>query len=365
MINRPPPLLSIIVPVLNEAETLPGLLSTLAQQHGVAFEVILCDGGSTDVSLQSVAALAKEVAFEVRVVNSLRGRGAQLNAGARVARGGWLLFLHADSQFDDPMALVRSLDALKEAMQPSAKAVAGHFALRFKDRCAQSSAAYAYYEFKASLDRAECTHGDQGFLLSRSLFQALGPFDEALPLLEDTRFAEKLRASGRWLLLPADILTSARRFETEGLLQRQVLNAFIMNFSAIGWNEFFKAIPGVYRSQDCASKLRLRPFFEMIHKLLLRRPLRERARLWYLTGGYVRGHAWQLVLAWKVCRNLRTGVSPGQGSEALLKRFDRGFGGLTDNRLGRMVATALVWSWFYLAWGWLRLRDGGLRKHQP
>src|ERR1700674_5517741 len=78
--------------------------------------------------------------------------------------------------------------------------------------------------------RRECTHGDQGFLLRRGFFNAVGPFEESLPMLAETRFAEAVRNRGEWLLLPAEIQTSARRFEIEGLRERQTLNAIITNF---------------------------------------------------------------------------------------------------------------------------------------
>jgi hypothetical protein len=71
----------------------------------------------------------------------------------------------------------------------------------------------------------------------------LGGFDETLELLEDNRFAEAVRKEGGWLLLPAEIVTSARRFETEGLAERQTLNALLMNFAAIGWDAFFRLAP--------------------------------------------------------------------------------------------------------------------------
>src|SRR5687768_8779353 len=82
------PDLSIVIPTLNEAAALPTLLDQLRRQEGLACEIIVADGGSTDAT----AALAQQAG--ARVLGAPRGRGAQMNAGARVATAGHLLFLH-------------------------------------------------------------------------------------------------------------------------------------------------------------------------------------------------------------------------------------------------------------------------------
>lgn len=343
------PELSIIVPTLNEAEALPGLFSMLTAQRDVAFEVILSDGGSTDGTVERAGRLGEEAPFACTVLKGERGRARQLNAGAGTARGETLLFLHADSFLVDSLALRRSLDALSAVIADGGdEKVAGHFALRFDRRDESPSPAYRYYEFKARLDRPGCTHGDQGFMLLCAFFRNVGPFDESLPLLEDTRLAEKIRSEGRWLLLPAEIRTSARRFETEGLYERQLLNALIMNFAAIGWDAFFRAVPGIYRGQDGAGRLRLHPFLNAIRELLRPLPWRERCRLWYETGRFVRANAWQLALALDVRRNFRRGVPLEEMTNPALDLFDRWFDRLTDHPPGRLVATALVRCWFFL-----------------
>ena len=354
------PTLSIIVPVLNEAETLPALFATLAVQSDLLFEIILSDGGSIDGTVEQARQLAKESPFACTVVSGESGRGRQLNTGAAVAQGETLLFLHADSSFTDPRALYKGVVALEEAISARANdQVAGHFALRFL-RCDDTpSLAYTYYEYKARLDRSGCTHGDQGFLLRRTFFQSVGPFDEALPLLEDTRLAEKIRQAGTWILLPAEIWTSARRFEIEGLYERQLLNALLMNIAAIGWEAFFRAAPGIYRRQDRTQRLQLLPFLAKIQELLRLLPWRERFRLWYRTGCYVRGNAWQLALAWEVRRQFRQGVALSEMTTPCLHVFDRCFDRLTDHPPGRLASMILVWSWFHLTRWRLRLQRAG------
>jgi hypothetical protein len=197
-------------------------------------------------------------------------------------------------------------------------------------------------------------------LLSRSFFTELGGFDEALPLLEDTRFAEAAREAGELLLLPAEIIASSRRFESEGLLPRQVLNALVMNFAAIGWDDFFRAAPEVYRRQDRTRPLELLPFLRLVRMLLQPLPRRARFRLWYGTGVYVRSQGWQLGFALDCRRNFRNGWASGAGPTPCLNRFDRWFDRLTDHPPGRLATALLVRAWFALTL--LRLHCRALLK---
>jgi len=346
--------LSIIIPVFNEEASLGSIFGMLSRQREVIFEVLLADGGSTDGTTARAASLALASPFPCRLLSCERGRGRQLNVGARAATAEMLLFLHADSEFPDSLALRKGLDAL---VASGDMRVAGRYALRFVLPAARYDFGYYFYECKARLDRPECTHGDQGFLLRRSFFSEIGPFDESFPLLEDTRLAERVRREGRGLLLPSEILTSARRFETEGLCERQLLNALIMNFAAIGWDEFFRVVFGIYRSQDLARRLQLLPIFRAIRELLQQSPWRQRFALWQRTGAYVRPNAWQLIFALDTHRNFRRGLPPGEGETPLLEWFDRWYGPITDHPPGRLAAAALVWLWFQLTLLWLRFRE--------
>jgi rSAM/selenodomain-associated transferase 2 len=350
--------LSVIVPILNEAENLPALFAMLSRQERVAFELILADGGSTDGTAVLAEELTAALPFAIRIVHSEKGRGRQLNAGARAAAAGTLLFLHADSAFPDALALRRGLDMLAAAIARRGDCrAAGRFALRFDVPPDRYGFGYYYYECKARLGRPEGIHGDQGFLLPRTFFDSLGSFDETLELLEDNRFAEAVRREGEWLLLPAEVVTSARRFEAEGLYERQLLNALIMNFAAIGWDDFFRAASGIYRQQDLVGRLRLLPFFRAIRGLLQQLPVRRRFKLWYRTGCYVRPNAWQLAFAFDARRNFRRGLPAGEGRTLWLDWFDRWYPPLTDHPPGRLAAAGLVWLWFHLTLLRLRLRD--------
>ncbi len=338
--------LSIIIPVLNEADTLLGLLRNLAEQQGVAPEVIICDGSSTDGTLEEAERLSADFPFPVRMVTTPPGRPRQMNAGAAAAAGKHLLFLHADSRLPDPLALRKGLDALAAAVaRKGDERVAGRFALRFDRPDHAPSWGYYHFECKARLDRRECTHGDQGFLMRRPLFDAVGPLDESIPMLAETRLADAVRVMGEWVLLPAEILTSARRFETEGLRERQTLNAIITNFAAAGWDAFFRELPGLYESQKSAGRLDLSLLLRMTARLMAALPRRDRFRLWYATGRYVRDNAWQLALACDTRRSFQRGLPPGTGETPALAFYDRHLDRLTDNPPGTVAAALLTWLW--------------------
>lgn len=342
------PRLSIIVPVLNEVASLPGLLDDLARQRGVACELLLCDGGSDDGTVALAGRLLPTLPFPAQFLAAPRGRAAQMNAGAAAATGAHLLFLHADSAFSEADALAVGLAALATA----GPRVAGRFALRFARTAAAPSFPYYFYEAKARLNRPDCIHGDQGFLLARDFFYDLGGFDDELPLLEDDRLSARIFRQGRWLLLPREIITSARRFEVEGLYERQVISAIMLNFAALDCTPFFATLGDLYRRQDCTRRLALGPLLAGIDDFMRSRPWRARWRIWRATGSYVRPQAWQLAFLLDQRRNFRRGLPPGGGALTHLARHDRWFDRLTDHAIGRLAATLLTWSWFRL----LRLR---------
>ncbi len=355
----PVPELAIIVPVLNEAGAVGSFVERLAEQRDVDFELVFADGGSSDGTCGIIRELGARFSFPITLRSSPPGRGRQLNAAARCTTASWLLFLHVDSRLVDPCALRRGLDLLAEALdRQGGHAMAGHFALRFCDQGEGSPFGFYFYETKARLDRPECIHGDQGFLLPRRFFLEVGPFDETLSILEDNRLAERIRLQGRWLLLPAEIETSARRFLVEGLAERQVLNALIMNFAAIGWQDFFREASTIYRTQDQAGRLDLLPYLELIRHLLGGLPWQRKLELWQQTGRYVRSHGWQLALAWDARRSYQRKIPPGEGPMPTLAFFDRWYDRLTDNPVGRFAATLLVWGWFQALRLVLRLRSG-------
>ncbi len=347
------PNLSIIIPTLNEATNLPSLLQDLANQQAVSFEVLVSDGGSTDVTCPLAIAFLTGQGMPFQVLNGPAGRGRQMNLAAEHAGGRWLLFLHADSRLNDQHLLRNGLDRLEQACSPAAGIcrAAGHFTLKFDLPAEQTHLGFAFYEAKARLNEAGCTHGDQGFLLSSAFFAEVGPFREDLPVMEDTLLAETVRQQGRWLLLPGDIHTSPRRFLVEGLAARQTLNALLMNFLFVGWEDFLREAPTIYRQQRSAAGLQLAPFRREIIDRLRKMPFRQRWQLWYATGAYVRSQAWQLGFFFEVRRCFRSGMPLPTNFSVEDRPFRRWFDRLTDHPAGVCLTAFLTWIWFRVKFG--------------
>lgn len=333
------PELSVIVPVVNEGGIIPPFLHHISLQQEVRLELILSDGGSSDDGIARAESLASSLPFPLIILRGATGRGAQMNLGAAAARGGILLFLHVDSAFPDPLSFRKGLDLLAGAGRNSA----AHYALEF-DFPVATPPPYRFYAAKATLDRPGCTHGDQGLLVNARFFGELGGFPTGLPVMEDTFLADRIRKSGRLLLIDACIKTSPRRFLAEGLLQRQTLNAILMDLAHIGRLDLIASLRSSYRSQDKAAKLSLRPFLEALRKEIAQLPAPERRRLWRETGRYVRSNAWQIPFYF----DLLLGCEAGKGGR-LLALHDRVMGRVLENRGADCAAAALVWLWFRLA----------------
>jgi len=337
------PELSIIIPTLNEAEALPWLLADLAAQTGIVCEVLVSDGGSSDGTPDVATAALVRHRLAGRVLTGAPGRGRQLNRGAAQAQGEWLLFLHADSRFPEPAALAGGLAALRGER---GRHLAGRFALRFDLPDAERDFGYYLCEVKARLGLPGTIHGDQGLLLSKTFFCELGGFREDLPVLEDTLLAEVVRATGEWRLLPATVLTSPRRFKSEGFADRQTINALLMNFAMIGWDEPLLKIPGIYLPQGRTRPLMAASFLSLVDNCLAGLSMRECVRIWYHTGRYVRGNAWQLVLRRTARHAFAAGLAPEDVSLEPVLRFRRRFDLLTGYLAGDLAAALLTWFWF-------------------
>jgi rSAM/selenodomain-associated transferase 2 len=283
--------ISIVIPVLNEAEHLPGLLEDIAAQQGVDCEIIVVDAGSRDGS-QAIASR-----LGAKVLTSARGRGRQMNQGVAAASHDVLFFLHADSALPEQDLLKNALLHLKSLWRTRGHhQVAGHFALKFACHQQDCGRVYSFLEAKSALNRPHTFNGDQGLLLHRSFLQTLGGFDESLPFLEDQRIGRKIRAQGEWTTLPGRLVTSARRFETEGFWQRYALMAIMMGAFVTDCDEFFEALPDIYPEQQETGRLDLSSFFLRLYPVLGRMGPERVARALMCVGGFVRENAWQMAL---------------------------------------------------------------------
>jgi rSAM/selenodomain-associated transferase 2 len=211
--------MSVVIPTLDAAEELPGALAALAGSR-IAREVIVSDGGSRD----GTVTIAKAVGARVLVGSC--GRGTQLIAGAEAATAGWLLFLHADCR------LARGWEeaVIDFISQPGAAERAGYFRLTLDDAV---PAARRLERVVAWRCRAlALPYGDQGLLIARSLYDAVGGF-APIPLMEDV---ECMRRLGRRRLAPieARIIASARRYRREGYWRRPLRNLVCLSLFFLG-----------------------------------------------------------------------------------------------------------------------------------
>ena len=175
-------MLSIIIPTLNEAASLPETLTRVSAILGPGDEVIVADGGSTDTTREIAAS------FGAQIVSSRRGRGTQMNAGASAATGSMLLFLHADTHLPpDAGRLIRHEGSGPEAL-------GGNFALRF-DAPGLLPRLFATV-YNARSRRSRLFYGDSAIWVTRAVFDAIGGYKEAV-LMEDWAFCLALRTEAR------------------------------------------------------------------------------------------------------------------------------------------------------------------------
>lgn len=214
--DRHEPLVSVVIPVLDDAAMLAAALPrVMAQLRGLSAEVIVASGAPLDQATQAVQ-LANA---GVRWVTSEPGRAVQMNAGAAAASGQWLLFLHADTVLADgwPAALA----AL--APQP---ANAGCF--RFALDSSAWQARLIEHGVSVRVRFLGLPYGDQALFVRRGVFSALGGY-APLPLMEDVEFVRRLRAQGHpVVVLPLDAKTSARRWQRDGWVRRSLTNILLV-----------------------------------------------------------------------------------------------------------------------------------------
>ena len=212
-----PDMVSVIIPTLNEARAIEFYLPRLLAQAG-NFEVIVADGGSSDGTLEILNRFP-----QVKKVASAKGRGHQMNEGAKIARGDIFLFLHADTRLPrDAFRLIR------EALSDSAVS-GGSFSLRFD----HPNRFLWVLSMLSRMNYPFATYGDQGLFLRSSTFRRIGGFKE-IPIMEDVEIQKRLRDFGKFIKINKPVITSARRYLHNGILRQQILNTVLTTLYHLG-----------------------------------------------------------------------------------------------------------------------------------
>jgi rSAM/selenodomain-associated transferase 2 len=208
---------SVVIPALNEAASIRRAARS-AWEAG-ALEVIVADGGSDD---ETANLAAKE---NCRVVRAPRGRARQQNAGAAIATGDVLLFLHADSALG-PQVGAQLANAFSHSRVLSSA---------LQQRIEARGLAYRLLE-RGNAERVRwlgLPYGDQAICVRRSVFEELAGFPD-VPLLEDLLMMRQLRRRSWPVLLPGPVFVSPRRWQRHGLVRQTLRNWGILARYACG-----------------------------------------------------------------------------------------------------------------------------------
>ena len=194
--------ISVIIPVYNEEKALPQTLDRVLRQAG-DFEVIVVDGGSVDRTCEIARPEAR-----VQLFSAPKGRASQMNAGARAARGEWLLFLHADTLL--PEGSLHCLNLL----ETDTKIQAGGFRHRFSGNDWRLRLISWIDNVRTRITRI--IYGDQAMFVRRLLFERLGGFPDQ-PNLEDIVFCQKVKRISWPVVLNQYVITDSRKFVQLGV----------------------------------------------------------------------------------------------------------------------------------------------------
>ena len=211
-------LISIVVPVLNEASLIGPFLTNLRRRAPEA-EIIVVDGGSADGTAELAAGLCD------RLIGSSPGRALQMNEGARAARGTVLWFLHVDAEV--PATCLS--DIAKVLQDPDV--VGGFFRIHLPRRQLVYRLTDTFAHYAGIVLRMRC--GDHGIFCRADAFADVGGFPE-VPIMEDVEFFRALGRRGKVYRLPSSLIVSPRRYEAVGPLRLTLSYGLIATLYAIG-----------------------------------------------------------------------------------------------------------------------------------
>jgi len=214
--------LSVVIPALNEEATIEAAVSSALHSQPLenpawVSEVLVVDGGSLDNTV-SRAKLSG-----AKVLVALPGRASQMNVGWQQAKGGCILFLHADSRLPpDYRSMVQK--AAEHSLKSSRCApVWGCFETINADAGSRLESAILKHTVRARTWLRHMPYGDQAIFVRADVLRQLGGFKE-IPIMEDYELVTRLRKHGRPAIIPHAITTSGRRWRSVGFLQTTLIN---------------------------------------------------------------------------------------------------------------------------------------------
>ena len=207
----------MIIPTLNEESNLANTLATVTGLDNV--ETIVVDGGSTDRTVDIARG------HDVSVLSGPQGKAVQMNLGAMVAGGEFIVFLHADTVM--PQGWIDHVR--REMQQPGV--VAGAFELRVDSDRPGLRVIEALANFRSR--RFGMPYGDQAIFTKTDIFKALGGFPDQ-PIMEDFELVRRLNKRGKVSIAPAAVVTSARRWNERGIWATTAINQVLIVAYSLG-----------------------------------------------------------------------------------------------------------------------------------
>jgi rSAM/selenodomain-associated transferase 2 len=207
---------SIIIPVLNEGETLSAALSDLALNvQNESAEILIVDGGSSDNTIEIARRCATKFPENaLRIIGAGRGRASQQNSGAGLASGEVLMFLHADTRLPHD-GIRRAIDAFE-----GNESEWGRFDVRFDEEDVRMRVIAQMMNWRSRVTGVAT--GDQCIFVRRSAFFAAGGFPDQ-PLMEDIDLSTRLKQISKPICLRDRVTTSARRWRKHGVVRTVLL----------------------------------------------------------------------------------------------------------------------------------------------
>ncbi|MCB0455254.1 MAG: TIGR04283 family arsenosugar biosynthesis glycosyltransferase [Aequorivita sp.] len=203
-------MISIIIPVLNEATTIGALLTDISKKTSLEniSEILLVDGGSEDETIHLATSFYKKLPLSI--LKSQKGRAKQMNMGAQQASGSILYFVHADTTLPENFD-TQLISQIENGF------VAGCFRMKFDSNHPILKLSQWFTRFNVK----SCRGGDQTLFISKSVFQKLNGFNESFIIYEDCEFTNRIYDQFNFVVMKDYVITSARRYKNNGTLKLQ------------------------------------------------------------------------------------------------------------------------------------------------